>query len=521
MGDRDLLGGTTERPGEFPFTRGDEAGGPDPAGWFATYYSGAGTAADTNSLFRERFAQADEVPSLLLAMDLPTQVGLDPDDELAIGEVGRIGVAVSSLDDVLTLFDGIGLGAVKTGTVGNAIGIWTCPLFEVAGRHAGVRPEQMRITLQNDPLKEYTGRGTQIFPAVTAVELSIDVVEHVHRNLGAGWKPQYTCSTQMRWGGVDAGQEIGFGLANMATYVDAAARRGIEPAAYLSRTDLHMSADEDLIGEVAKFRAARRAWALLVERRYGRETAERSPLRITVFTAGNRLTAQRPLNNIVRTTTHVLACMLGGVHEILVPGYDEALGLPTREATALTNATKQILFEETGIGSSADPLGGSVELERRTAELTEEALHWFAHIEEMGGMLRAIEDGYIREEMTEGTHRRQREIESGERHIVGLNYGDTAPAPPLEIFEASADAEAEQIRRVVAVRGRRSAAEVRRSLDALARAAERKLEDPCTNLVTAVGDCIEARATVGEIFADLRAVLGEAGAAAPAAVGKV
>lgn len=498
----------TERPGHFPFSRGDSPAGPDPSDWFATYYSGSGTATDTNKLFKERFAQSDSAPSLLLAMDLPTQVGLDPDDELAVGEVGRIGVAVSSLDDILALFDGIGLDSVTSGTVGNAIGVFTCPLFERAGAHTGVAPQAMHIVLQNDPLKEYTGRGTQIFPIATALELSIDVVEYVHKTLGTTWKPQYTCSTQMRWGGVSASQEIGFGLANMMTYVEAAGRRQIEPAAYLARTDLHMSSDEDLLGEVAKFRAARRAWATILERRFGRAVAERAPLKITVFTAGNRLTAQRPLNNIVRTTTHVLAAMLGGVHEILVPGYDEALGLPTREATALTNATKQILHYESGIGRSADPLGGSEEVERLTDELTEQALEWFEVIEGKGGMVAAIAEGFIHAEMTSGTYQRQLELESDERRIVGLNYGDTAEASPMEIFEGNPNAEAEQVERVRSLRASRPEAALGAALRELRCEAKRKLADPTHNLVPAVAGCVEARATVGEIFDVLREAFG-------------
>jgi methylmalonyl-CoA mutase N-terminal domain/subunit len=498
----------TERPGQFPFTRGDSPQGPDPSDWFSTYYSGSGTATDTNKLFKERFAQSSSAPSLLLAMDLPTQVGLDPDNDLAVGEVGRIGVAVSSLDDILALFDGIGLDSVTSGTVGNSIGVFTCPLFERAGADTGVSPRAMNIVLQNDPLKEYTGRGTQIFPIATALELSSDVVEYVHKTLGPTWKPQYTCSTQMRWGGVSAAQEIGFGLANMITYVESAARRQIDPAAYLARTDLHMSSDEDFLGEVAKFRAARRTWATILERRFGRAVAEASPLKITVFTAGNRLTAQRPLNNIVRTTTHVLAAMLGGVHEILVPGYDEALGLPTRDATALTNATKEILHYESGIGRAADQLGGSEEVERLTDELTEQALEWFDLIEEKGGMVAAISEGFIHAEMTAGTYHRQLELESGERRIVGLNHGDTGEATPMEIFEGNPNAEAEQVERVRSLRASRAEAPLAAALLGLHDEAEKKVTDPTHNLVPAVGGCVEAKATVGEIFDVLREAFG-------------
>lgn len=500
-----------ESPGEFPFTRGDRVDGPNPDGWFSTYYTGAGTVVDTNRLFRDRFA--DQVPSLLLAMDLPTQVGLDPDHELAVGEVGRIGVAVSSLTDMVDLFDGLALDRVGSGTVGNSIGIYTCPLFEATGRRHGVTADRMKITLQNDPLKEFTGRGTQIFPVDVALGLATDVVEYAHTVLGRSWKPQYVCSTQMRWGGVSAAQEIGFGLASLLTYLESAVARGIDPVAYLSRVDLHMSSDEDLLGEVAKFRAARRTWARILDDRYGRAVAEASPLKITVFTAGNRLTAQRPLNNIVRTATHVLAAMLGGVHEMLVPGYDEALGLPTREATELTNATKQILFHETGIGRSVDPLGGSVEVERLTDELSEEARRWFDDVQAMGGMVSAIDQRYIEGQMTEGTYRRQLEIERGERRIIGLNYGATAAAPSIEIWQGNPNAEREQVERLHALRASRSQRDVDHTLTQLGRAAETKVKEPHHNLVPFVAPCLEANATVGEIFDRLREVFGEAGGA--------
>jgi len=504
---------TDELPGVFPFTRGDSASGPDPEKWFSTYYSGAGTSQDTNALFRDRFMGADGTPNLLLAMDLPTQVGLDPDHGLSAGEVGKIGVAVSSVDDVQTLFDGIPLDGVISGTVGNSIGAWTCPLFVLAGELTGVTPERMRIVLQNDPIKEFTGRGTQMFSPEVAIELAADVVQFAHHTLGASWKPQYTCSTQMRWGGVSAAQEIGFGLASMMTYVLAAERRGVTPAAYLSRTDLHMSSDENLIDEIAKFRAARRTWAYIVRDHFGRDVADVSPLSITVFTAGNRLTAQRPLNNIVRTTTHVLAAMLGGVHEMLVPGYDEALGLPTKEATSLTNATKQILFHETGIGTVVDALGGSLELERRTTAMAEEARYWFDVVQEAGGMLGAIESRLIWEHMTTGTYDRQREIERGERKIVGLNHGDTAEAPPLELFEGNPRAEDDQRRRVEDLRRDRDAVAVGRALSELGRAAALKRDDLQHNVVLAVKGAIAARASVGEIFDVLRCELGQADSA--------
>lgn len=501
---------TDEVPGAFPFTRGDSKQGPDPAGWFATYYSGSGTSGDTNALFRDRFLGAGGTPSLLLAMDLPTQVGIDPDHPLALGEVGKIGVAVSSLEDILSLFDGIPLSQVISGTVGNSIGVWTCPLFVTAGESTGVAASDMRIVLQNDPIKEFTGRGTQIFSPEVAIELAADVVEFAHLRLGAGWKPQYTCSTQMRWGGVSAAQEIGLGLASMMTYVRASGRRDVDPRAYLARTDLHMSSDEDLLGEVAKFRAARRTWAYILRDTFGPDVAEHSPLHITVFTAGNRLTAQRPLNNIVRTTTHVLAAMLGGVHEMLVPGYDEALGLPTKEATALTNATKQILFHETGIGSVADALGGSQELERRTGELADEARHWYDTVEEMGGMLAAIENRFIWDEMTSGTYNRQLEIESGQRKVVGLNFGDTAPAPALELFEGNPRAESDQLQRLKILRERRSEYDVRSALAGLREAARRKQANLRSNIIPEVKQAIEARASVGEIFDVLRSELGQA-----------
>jgi methylmalonyl-CoA mutase, N-terminal domain len=500
-------GSAEELAGVFPFTRGATTVGPDTDRWFATYYSGAGTAPDTNQLFKDRFAMG--VTQLVLAMDLPTQVGIDPDDELAAGEVGRVGVAVSSIDDMAAVFHGLDLELLSTGTVGNAIGIYTAPLFELAGKMQGVDGKQMHVSLQNDPLKEFTGRGAYIFPIEIALELSIDVVEYCHRYLGKNWKPQYTCATQMRWGGVSAAQEIGFGLASMMTYLDRACRRRIDPSQYLARTDFHMSADNDLLEEIAKFRAARRLWAQLISDRYGRTIAESSPLTITVFTAGNRLTAQRPLNNIVRTTVHAMAAMLGGVNEMVLPGYDEALGLPSREAAALTNATKQILYYESGIGRVVDAIGGSYELERLTTLLCDEGRYWFDTVQDQGGMVTAIESGFVRSTMAEALHGTQLEIDGGARKVVGLNFGDVSATSPPKLFRGNPDAERDQIERVKSLRQRRPSAPTSRSLATLREAAIRKAREPERNLVPEVSACIESMSTVGEIFGVLRDIFGE------------
>ncbi|MEE9198243.1 MAG: methylmalonyl-CoA mutase family protein, partial [Dehalococcoidia bacterium] len=324
-------------PGQYPFTRGRYAAGYRNFEWPHDFYTGYGGSDDANERYRQLVDHG--ATWLTLALDLPSQVGYDPDHPMAVGEVGKAGVALSSLQDVQRLMKGIPLDRVGLSTVGNCIGPYILALFRVLGETSGIEPQRMRVRLQNDPLKEYTGRGTYIFNIRMVVELAMDVVEYIVKNL-PGWVPQYVCSTQMRWGGVGPAEEIAFGIANFLTYVEAGLGRGLRLDQLVPTMDLHMSTDGDLLEEVAKYRAVRRLFAKLMKERYECDDPRVLGLRLTTYTASNRMTAQQPLNNIVRSTLHVLAAILGGAEHIWAPAYDEALARPTYQSTRVAKLTK-------------------------------------------------------------------------------------------------------------------------------------------------------------------------------------
>jgi len=493
-------------PGQFPFTRGVAAAGYRNHEWRLDFYSGHGSSADTNAWYRRLIAQG--ATFIRLAMDLPTQVGLDPDHPLARGEVGRVGVAVSSLRDMERIFDGISLERVWSGTVGNCIGVYAVSLFQALAERQGIDPSHTRIVLQNDPLKEYTGRGTFIFPIGVALDLAADVVEYCWRYL-PHWIPQYACTTQMRWGGVTAAEEIGYGIAHLMTYIERCLARSIPLEALVPKLDLHMTADNDVFEEVAKFRATRRLWAKLMRERFGTDDPRVLGLRISVFTAANRLTAQQPMNNIVRTTLHVLAAILGGVQRISVPAHDEAWGLPTIESTRLANMVKHIIHHESGVAQTVDPLGGSYFVEALTNELEESGRRHFETVESLGGPVAAIESGYYDRVMAEGLFRYHKEIETGERVVVGVNRFTTDQEPTIQLFEPNEAAESAQVEAVRRLRAERDSQAVRRSLDAVRRAAEDRMSGQRVNLVPPVLRAVREYATVGEIFGELREVFGE------------
>jgi methylmalonyl-CoA mutase N-terminal domain/subunit len=299
------------------------------------------------------------------------------------------------------LFSGLPIDRIGTGTVGNCIGPWTVAMFHALGERYGLDPAQMKIHLQNDPIKEYTGRGTYIFPPRVAVDLASDVVQYLRQHL-RGWEPQFNCSTTMRWGGCTTGQEIGFGVANLVAYIEAAQKKGVSPEDLVPSMNLHMTADNDLFEEVAKFRAVRRLWARVAKERFHTEDPRVLALRLTIFTGAHRLTAQEPLNNIVRTTVHILASILGGVENIVTPAHDEALALPTFESTRLSQITKVILQDESLVGQTVDPLGGSYYVESLTNQLEEKGREVYRKVEEQGGAVAAVEKGYYLREMAEG-----------------------------------------------------------------------------------------------------------------------
>ena len=493
-------------PGQYPFTRGI-----DPVGYRAFrsplgFYAGFGSGESANERYRQLYAAGSR--DIGLALDLPTQLGLDSDDSMSEGEVGKVGLAIDTVADLERALEGIPLAGLKTGTVGNCIGPWALALFHVLCERADIDPSQLGIRIQNDPFKEYTGRGTYLFNPSVAVDLASDVVAYMGEHLPT-WEPQWACTTTMRWGGCTASQEVGFGIANLMCYTEAAQAKGVKPEAYVPRVDLHMSSDNDLFEEVSKFRAARRLWARIAQEKFKTRDPKILALRISTYTAANRLTAREPLNNIIRSTMHVLASMLAGIDHVTAAAYDEALALPTFESTRLAGLTKHILHHENCIGHTVDPLAGSYYVESLTNQIEEKARHWYEQIEDMGGAGEAIEKGYYLEKMAEGQYRTQKEIESGERKVIGVNTFALDKKVPVPLFEGDPEGETRQIERLNLIRHQRERSRVTKSLDELSRTAEKKSKGMDLNIVPAMLEAVRAQATEGEIFESLRRVYGE------------
>ena len=501
------------RPGEYPYTRGIYPSGQRDKQWPLEFYSGFGSREGVNERYK-RLIDAG-ASCIALALDLPTQLGYDSDHPMAEGEVGKTGVALDSLDDLDAVLAGIPLDRIALSTVGNCISPWILAMYFALGEKRGMDQEKMALWryrpawVQNDPIKEYTGRGTYIFPIKTAIDLSSDVVEYAYKHL-PGYNCQYNCTTTMRWGGSSAAQEIGFGIANLIAYIEAARDKEVPPEDFVPTLNLHMTADNDLFEEVAKFRAVRRLWAKIARERFHTEDPRILAMRITVFTGAHRLTAQQPLNNVIRTTVHALACMAGGVEHIHVPAYDEALALPTFESTWLGNITKHILHDECGIDNTVDPLGGSYYVESLTNGLEQEALKWFQEVESLGGAVAAVEKGYYLRHMADGMYRYTREVEEGNRKIIGINIHKLENrAAPIDIFKGDPEGETRQLENLRRVKEQRDPVRVELALAELRKAAEQKAGEKRINIVPAVLEGVRANATVGEIFGTLREVFGE------------
>lgn len=486
-----------ERPGEFPYTRGINV---EPGRWIMGQYAGFGTAAETNERFRALLEAG--VTGFSVALDLPTQMGLDSDDSRAAGEVGKVGVAIDTLADIETLMDGIPLERIsQVRTTANSIGyIWTA-MFIALAEQRGVDPNAFGMFIQNDVLKEYIARGTQIFPPAPSLRLAVDVLEHVARRIPR-WVPLAVSGYHIRESGSDAAQEIAFTFANAIAYLDATVARGVSIDAVAPTLFTFLSANIEILSEVAKFRAARRVWAKLIRERYAPHDSRSEQLRIFVFTAGSSLTAQQPLNNVVRTTIEALAAAFAGVQTMHVCAYDEALGVPTEAAAMLALRTQQVLAFETGVTETIDPLGGAYAVEALTAELESEILALLTQVEERGGALSCIESGWLQQQLSEAAYRQACAVEAGEKAVVGVNRFVT-PSEPFEVFRVDPTAEQRQVASLRAVRARRSQEQVARTLDDVERAARAG-----ENLVPACIDAVKVYATVGEIVARLRDVFG-------------
>jgi methylmalonyl-CoA mutase N-terminal domain/subunit len=494
-------------PGSFPFTRGITPTMYRDQPWVMGMYSGRASPSATNRRIRDLLANGQR--GFSVALDLPTQNGLDSDHTLAEGEVGKVGVPIDTVDDMTELLDGIVLSSVsQIRTTANAIGPLAVALFVAAAEINGYRPDEFRVMLQNDVLKEYLARGTYVFPPRAGVEFSVDVIEYCAREL-PHWESIEFCGYHIRDSGSSAVQELAIALSNGREYLDAALRRGLAIDDFAGGIYLFLSAHIDLLEEVAKFRAARRLWARLLRDDYGSLDDRVCAAKIFVYTLGSVQTAAEPLNNVVRIAYQALAAVLGGVQTLATSSWDEALQLPSEHAARLGLRTQQILAFETGLRSVADPLGGSYAIERLTDELEAATLAEMARIAERGGAIEALESGWLRREIDEHAYATQLMIERGELPVVGVNtfvQDGQEQADGFADEDGSAeDFEAEQRERLAIVKSKRDSTRVLNSLDAVVGAAAAR-----RNTVPSIIDAVHAHATVGEICTALASVWGRA-----------
>jgi len=485
-------------PGEPPFTRGIQPTMYRGRFWTMRQYAGFGTAGETNRRFRYLLDQGQT--GLSVAFDLPTQMGYDSDDPMAAGEVGRSGVAIDSIEDMQTLLDGIPLAKVSTSMTINATASTLLCLYIAVARAQGVPMEKLSGTIQNDILKEYAARGTYIYPPGPSMRLVTDTLAYCAAHLPR-WNPISVSGYHMREAGCTAVQEVAFTLANGLAYLEAAKTAGIRLEDLAPRISFFFNAHNNLLEEVAKYRAARRLWARLLAGRFGLSDPRALMLRFHTQTAGSTLTAQQPENNVVRVTVQALAAVLGGTQSLHTNSMDEALSLPTENAATIALRTQQIIAEESGIASTIDPMAGSWFIESLTTRIETEARVTIEAIDAMGGAVEAIEEGWVQRQIQEAAYRYQVEIEEDRRGVVGVNRYGGAERPQVPIHRLDPALERDQVERLRRLKAGRDAARAAATLSALEQAARGS-----DNLVPRILDAVEARATVGEIAGTLRRV---------------
>jgi methylmalonyl-CoA mutase N-terminal domain/subunit len=488
-------------PGEFPYTRGIQPTMYRGRLWTMRQYAGFGTAAESNARYRYLLAQG--VSGLSVAFDLPTQMGYDSDHPLAAGEVGRVGVAIDSLEDMATLFDGIPLDRVSTSMTINSTAVILLSLYVALARRQGVARSRLSGTVQNDILKEYVARGTYIYPPRDSLRIVTDIFAFCAREL-PNWNTISISGYHIREAGSTAVQEVAFTFAHAVAYVQAAIDAGLDVNQFGQRLSFFFNAHNNFLEEIAKFRAARRLWARLMRNRFGATNPRAQQLRFHTQTAGSTLTAQQPDNNIVRVAIQAMAAVLGGTQSLHCNGRDEALSLPTDDSARLALRTQQIIAAETGVANTVDPVAGSYAIEQLTDEIERQAEALLGQIEAMGGTLRAIETGFIQRQIQESAYRAQVAIDSGDAIVVGVNRLVEEDAGSQPLFRLDPEVERRQIERVRAVRAGRSAADWERALGAVSEAARSG-----ANLIPPIIDAVEAKATLGEIADAMRSVFGE------------
>jgi methylmalonyl-CoA mutase N-terminal domain/subunit len=488
-------------PGEYPFTRGVQPTMYRGRLWTMRQYAGYGTAEESNQRFKFLLGQGQT--GLSVAFDLPTQIGYDSDNPLAEAEIGQVGVAIDSLRDMETLFDGIPLDKVSTSMTINAPAAVLVAMYIAVGEKQNVSEAQLMGTAQNDVLKEYVARGTYIFPPRPSLRLAADLIAYCSRNV-----PKFNSISvsgyHIRDAGATAVQEMGFTFANAIAYIEAVQRAGIDVDEFAPRISWIFNTHNDFLEEVAKYRALRRMWARIMRERFGARDPRSWMLRTHVQTGGATLTAQQPENNIVRAALQAMASVLGGVQSLALSCYDEALAIPTEEAQRIALRTQQIIAHESGVADTIDPLAGSYFVESLTNELEEKAQQYLDRIEDMGGAVTAIESGYMQREIQEASVAQQREIESGRRVLVGVNKFADAEEEPKTIFRVNTRLAAAQKKRLMAAKAERDDDAVEAALSRLSDAARGD-----HNLMPPILAAVRAYATLGEICDALRHVFGE------------
>jgi methylmalonyl-CoA mutase N-terminal domain/subunit len=490
-----------ELPGEYPFTRGIYPDMYRGRQWTMRQYAGFGSAEESNRRYRYLLSQG--ITGLSIAFDLPTQMGMDSDHTLAAGEVGRTGVAICSLDDMERLFEGIRLDQVTTSMTINSTASILLALYVTVAQRQGADIRELSGTVQNDILKEYIARGTYIYPPRPAMRIITDMFAWAGAELPE-WNTISISGYHIREAGSTATQEVAFTLANAIAYIQAALDAGLEVDSFAPRLSFFFNAHNDFLEEIAKYRAARRLYARIMNERFGARNPKSMMLRFHTQTAGSTLTAQQPDVNVVRVALQAMAAVLGGTQSLHTNGRDEALSLPTEESARLALRTQQIIANETGVTSVADPFGGSVYIEELTDRIEHGAQGYIDRIDSMGGTLAAIESGFIQGEIQNAAYKFQQSVERGETIVVGVNRFQQTEEHPPAMFRMDPAIEATQVERLRAMRVSRSQSEVTSALDSLERAARGS-----DNLMPRILTACEAHATVGEISDRLRTVFGE------------
>ncbi len=488
-------------PGQFPYTRGVQPTMYRGRLWTMRMYAGFATAEESNARYKYLVEQGSG--GLSVAFDLPTQIGYDSDHALSEGEVGKVGVAIDSLADMEILFDGIPLDKVSTSMTINAPASVLLAMYIAVAEKQGVSSEKLRGTIQNDILKEYIARGTYIFPTEPSMRLITDIFEYCSKDVPL-WNTISISGYHIREAGSTAAQEVGFTLADGIAYVEAAVKAGLDVDTFAPRLSFFFNAHNDLLEEVAKYRAARRLWARIMKERFGATNPKSMALKFHTQTGGSTLTAQQPENNIVRVAIQTLAAVLGGTQSLHTNSKDEALALPTEDSVRVALRTQQIVAHESGVTNTVDPLAGSYFIEAKTAEIEERAMEYINKIDELGGAPKAIDQGYIQQEIMDAAYNYQKDVEAGKTIVVGMNKYQIEEEAPKDLLKVDMSVGERQKEKLADLRAKRDNAVVEEKLEALRKACEGE-----ENVMPFILDAVRAYGTLGEICGVMREVFGE------------